>query len=66
MNQIVAGLEKIFGKLKVKYEPARPHDFKGAVVSAKKAKELLGWEARTPFEEGLKKYVEFVKAETCI
>lgn len=63
MNQIVAGLEKILGKLQVKHEPARPHDFKGAIVSAKKAKETLSWEARTPFQEGLRKYVEFVKAE---
>lgn len=64
MNQIVTGLETILGKLQVKHEPARPHDFKGTVVSAKKAKELLNWEAKTPFQEGLRKYVEFVKAET--
>jgi len=64
MNQIVAGLEKIFGKLQIRYEPARPHDFRGAVVSAKKAAKLLQWEAKIPFQEGLRKYVEAVKAET--
>lgn len=63
MNKIVQVLEKIFGKLQVKYEPARPHDFKGAVVSKEKAKELLKWEAKTAFEEGLRKYVESVNAE---
>lgn len=64
MNQIVQVLEAIFGKLQVKHEAARPHDFKGAIVSAKKAKNLLNWEARTPFEKGLKNYVEFIKKET--
>ena len=63
MNQIIAGLEKIFGNLQVRYELARPHDFKGVVVSAKKAKERLNWEAKTPFQEGLQKYVEFLKAD---
>jgi UDP-glucose 4-epimerase len=63
MNQIVQVLEKIFGKLQVKHETARPHDFKGAVVSAMKAKTLLNWEAKTPFEKGLKKYVASIKTE---
>jgi UDP-glucose 4-epimerase len=61
MNQIVQGLEKIFGTLQVNHEMARPHDFKGAIVSAKKAKLRLNWVARTPFEKGLRNYVEFVK-----
>lgn len=63
MNQIVQTLEKVFGNLQVKHEMARPHDFKGAVVSAKKAKTRLNWEVRTPFEKGLRNYVEFIKTE---
>lgn len=63
MNKIVQGLEKIFGKLQVTYEAARPHDFKGAVVSAKKAKALLKWEPKTPFEKGLENYVAFTRTQ---
>lgn len=63
MSKIVQGLEKIFGKLQVTYEAARPHDFKGAVVSAKKAKALLKWEPKTPFEKGLENYVAFTRTQ---
>jgi UDP-glucose 4-epimerase len=64
MNQIVENLQKIFGNLEVRHEPPRPHDFKGVMVSIEKAKERLKWEPKTPFEKGLKRFVESVKAET--
>jgi len=62
MNQIAEALKEIFGDIPVKHEPARPHDFEGSVTNIEKAKKLLKWEPKTPFKEGLKNYVEYVKS----
>lgn len=62
MNQITEALREIFGDIRVKYEPARPHDFEGSVTSIERAKKLLKWEPNTPFRKGLRKYVQSVKS----
>jgi UDP-glucose 4-epimerase len=62
MNQIAEALKEILGDIPVKYEAARPHDFEGAVTSIEKAERLLGWKPKTPFKEGLRKYVQYVKS----
>lgn len=61
MNKIAETLKEILGDIKVKYEPARPHDFEGSVTSIEKAKRLLKWKPETSFKEGLHKYIEYVK-----
>jgi UDP-glucose 4-epimerase len=61
INRVVEELRKIFGDIEARYEPPRPGDFRGAVVSIEKAKKLLGWEPKTTFDIGLMKYVEYVK-----
>ena len=61
LNQIAKDLQKFFGEIQIRHEPARPHDFKGSVTSIEKAKRLLKWEPKTSFKEGLRKYVEYVK-----
>jgi len=62
INQMVQGLRDIFGDLDVRHEPARPEDFRGTKVSITKVKKFLGWEPKTRFEEGLRKYVRFVQS----
>ena len=64
MNQIVEALKEIFGDIHVKYEPARPHDFEGAITSIEKAVKLLKWKPKTSLKEGLRKYIEYVKSTT--
>ena len=61
MNEIAEALKDFFGDIPIKYEPARPHDFEGSITSIEKAKKLLNWQPRTLFNEGLRKYVDFVK-----
>lgn len=39
--------------------PLEPGDYAGRVISGEKAKRVLGWEAATPFSEGLRRYVEW-------
>jgi len=61
INQIVENLRQIFGEIDARYDNSRSNDFKGARVDIKKAKRLLGWAPNTPFEIGLRKYVEYIK-----
>ena len=61
MNQIFKNLQEILGNLEVRYEPARPHDFKGCVAIIEKAGKLLNWKPKTVFKDGLRKYIEYVK-----
>ena len=61
MKNIVEDLQEIYGGLKINFEPPRPGDFQGAIVSAEKAKKLLGWKPKNSFKQGLRKYIEFVK-----
>lgn len=62
IKQIVKTLEEFFGNLEIKHEPPRPHDFKGSITNIEKAKRLLKWEPKTPFREGIGKYIEYVKS----
>jgi UDP-glucose 4-epimerase len=64
MSQIAEALKEFFGNIPIKYEPARPHDFEGSVTSIEKAEKLLKWEPKTPFKEGLRKYVKYIQSTT--
>ena len=61
INQIVEKLRQIFGELDARYNNSRSNDFKGVIVNIEKAKSLLGWEPKTPFDVGLRKYLEYIK-----
>jgi UDP-glucose 4-epimerase len=39
--------------------PLEPGDYAGRVISGEKAIRALGWEAETPFPEGLRRYVDW-------
>jgi len=45
--------------LPIEFVPARPGDYGGREVSADKAKQVLGWEARTSFEDGMRRYLDW-------
>jgi UDP-glucose 4-epimerase len=51
--------------LPIEFVPGRPGDYAGREVSADKAKQLLDWEARTSFEDGMRRYLDWwlMKAE---
>jgi UDP-glucose 4-epimerase len=46
------------------HTPPRPGDFPGKSISNERALEELGWEAKTSFREGVRKYVEWVRNTT--
>jgi UDP-glucose 4-epimerase len=57
--------ELINPRLPIELVPGRPGDYAGRQVSAAKATRLLGWTARTSFEEGIRRYLDsrLIRAE---
>jgi UDP-glucose 4-epimerase len=49
--------------LKVEFGEARPGDYAGKEVSGEKVERVLGWAPVTPFEEGMRRYVDWYLAE---
>lgn len=55
---LVEAISAVLGRpLDVTFGDARPGDYAGAVVSAAKAADVLGWRPETTFEQGLRRYV---------
>lgn len=63
IKQIAETVQKILGKVDIKYIEGRPADFSGQEVSNARAKEELGWEPKVSFEEGLRKYIDWYRKE---
>lgn len=63
IGQIAETIQETLDKVEIKYVEGRPGDFSGNEISTEKAKQELGWEARTPFKEGVKRYIEWYKEQ---
>jgi UDP-glucose 4-epimerase len=61
--EIAESVRDIVGGVEIQRIPARVGDFAGAPVSGARAARELGWEARTPFVQGLRRYVDWQRAE---
>jgi UDP-glucose 4-epimerase len=48
----------------ITHTPPRPGDFPGKTISNQRAFDELGWKAETPFKDGVRRYVEWVKCTT--
>lgn len=59
---LVQMINKILGKdIEPKFEPERPGDVKHSLAGIEKARELLGYEVKVDFKEGLQRTIEFFK-----
>jgi UDP-glucose 4-epimerase len=61
IKQIAETIQRIVGDVKIEFTPARPGDFSGKEVSSVRALKELGWAAKTSFEDGVRKYVQWYK-----
>src|SRR6185437_9187269 len=59
IKQIAERVRELLGDVEIVYTPARPGDFNGKVVLSSRAEQDLGWTARTPFAEGVRRYVDW-------
>jgi UDP-glucose 4-epimerase len=58
LREVIAAIERQLGqKLRVEWKPARPVDVSTSVVAIERAREVLGWAPKTPFDEGLKETI---------
>ena len=47
--------------MEITYHEGRPGDFRGKEGVSLRAKNELGWEPKTSFEEGVRRYIEWYK-----
>jgi UDP-glucose 4-epimerase len=59
IRDIADHVKDIFGDVEIVVTEGRAGDFKGAEVSGARAQDELGWSPRTPFAEGVRKYVDW-------
>src|SRR4051795_7066825 len=57
--QIAENIQEIFGNVEIIHTEGRAGAFKGAEVDGSRAASELGWTARTPFSDGVRKYVDW-------
>lgn len=64
VNDIVRELNVILEtRLEPIYEPARPGEIQRIYLDASRARQLLGWEPRVAFREGLRRTVDWFRAQ---
>src|ERR1044071_4277719 len=64
LSELIALLERELGrKAVVDRRPPQPGDVSQTYADVSKARRLLGYEPRTPFEEGIRRFVEWFKEE---
>jgi UDP-glucose 4-epimerase len=64
IREIAETVREVVGDVEIEYVAGRTGDFAGAPVSGRRAATELGWEATTPFAEGLRRYVEWHREAT--
>jgi len=63
VNQVTALIAKLTGvNVEVIYEPPKAGDVSHTCADISKAKRMLGYEPKTKFEEGLKRFIDWYKA----
>ncbi len=60
--QIAQAVQRVVGRGEIVHTPGRPGDFSGKVACSLRAQQELGWRASTPFEEGLRRYLDWTQA----
>ena len=61
IKEIAETIQNVLGDVKIEYVEGRPGDFAGKEVSSVRAKDELNWEAKTSFEEGVRRYIDWYK-----
>ena len=62
IRQIAETIQRIIGHVEIQYIEGRPGDFAGKEGISLRAKEELGWQPKTSFEDGVRRYIDWYKA----
>ncbi|MEX5634078.1 NAD-dependent epimerase/dehydratase family protein [Parafrankia sp. FMc2] len=60
--EMARAVQAYFPDVAIEHVPARPGDFRGREISARRAAELLDWRPTTPFRDGVRQYIEWYQA----
>ena len=63
IRQIAETIQRILGKVEIKFVEGRPGDFSGKEISNRRALEDLGWEPKVSFEEGVRRYIDWYQKQ---
>ncbi|MEA2295472.1 MAG: UDP-glucose 4-epimerase [Solirubrobacteraceae bacterium] len=61
--EIAQVVRELIGDVDIVHVESRAGDFRGIEVSPDRARDELGWEARTPFQAGVERYIDWYRAE---
>lgn len=62
VRDVAETIRRILGEtVRIETLPARPGDYGGKTVSSEKAARELGWRPKVPFEEGMRRYIAWVR-----
>jgi UDP-glucose 4-epimerase len=62
IREIATIVRELVGDVDILHVEKRAGDFSGTEVSGERAEAELGWSATTPFEDGVRRYVEWLRA----
>lgn len=63
VRQIADTVQALLGSVPIEYVPGRAGDYRARPVSNAKAKRLLDWAPATPFEDGVRRYLEWYRSQ---
>jgi UDP-glucose 4-epimerase len=63
IRQIAETIQRIIGRVEIKYIEGRLGDFSGKEISNRRALEELGWEPKVSFEEGVRRYINWYRKQ---
>jgi UDP-glucose 4-epimerase len=63
VRAIARAVRDVVGDVPIEHIPGRAGDLRGGNISGERAAAELGWEPRTTFAEGVRRYVEWVTQE---
>ncbi|NUP47488.1 MAG: NAD-dependent epimerase/dehydratase family protein [Catenulispora sp.] len=63
VREIADTVDGLLGPITVRQVPARAADYTGTRISNAKAKRLLGWSPTTGFTEGVRRYLDWYRAQ---
>src|SRR5205823_4069251 len=64
--EIAQTVRDLLSDVEIVHTEARPGDFGGKEVSSERARTELDWRASTPFREGVRRYVEWRRANEAV
>jgi UDP-glucose 4-epimerase len=63
VREIADTVRELIGPVPIEHVPARTADYQGVTVSNRRAKELLDWSPETSFSVGVRRYLDWLRAD---